>query len=215
MSLESSKKVVEVDGRRRRPWALASQDNLLNAAVEEIAAVGFERARLTDIAKRAGMTAGSIYTWFENKEDLFQAALQHALADQLQKNTESLSETEIRNSFLRQIATLVPRNHQDNTPTSAQQLLIECYYAAWRDPKAREKLLIGIESQRQMYIDVFIEGQKNGLVTTEISATVLATFLLSIHTGLAMLSLAGVPRLENSEWVGIYVRLFDAFGAQK
>ena len=214
MPIESSKKVVEIDGRRRRPWALASQDNLLNAAINEIAASGFERARLSDIAKRAGMTPGSIYTWFENKEDLFQAALQHALSDQLQKNQTALDQADIEESFLRQVAALVPRNYQDDGPTNAQQLLIECYYAAWRDPKARERLLDGIESQRQMYINVFEEGQKSGLVTTDISATVLATFLLSIHTGLAMLSLAGVPRIDDKEWVEMYARLADAFRAK-
>lgn len=214
MPIESSKKVVEIDGRRRRPWALASQDNLLNAAINEIAASGFERARLSDIAKRAGMTPGSIYTWFENKEDLFQAALQHALSDQLQKNQTALDQANIEESFLRQVAALVPRNYQDDGPTNAQQLLIECYYAAWRDPKARERLLDGIESQRQMYINVFEEGQKSGLVTTDISATVLATFLLSIHTGLAMLSLAGVPRIDDKEWVEMYARLADAFRAK-
>jgi AcrR family transcriptional regulator len=211
MPTESSKKVVEVDGRRRRPWALASQDNLLNAAINEIAASGFERARLSDIAKRAGMTPGSIYTWFENKEDLFQAALQHALAEQLQKNQDALVDTDIDNSFLRQIAALVPRNHQDEGPTNAQQLLIECYYAAWRDPKARERLLEGLESQRQMYISIFEEGQQQGAVDTDITATALATLLLSLHTGLSMLSLAGVPRINDAEWITIYSRLTSAF----
>lgn len=211
---ESSKKVVEVDGRRRRPWALASQENLLNAAIGEIASMGFERARLVDIAKRAGMTAGSVYTWFENKEDLFQAALQHALTEQLKKNAEALNAAGIENSFLRQVAQLVPRNYTDDRPTDAQQLLIECYYAAWRDPRARDRLMEGIESQLQMYVSIFEEGQRQGFVTKEVDATVLGTFLLSIHTGLAMLSLAGIPRVADKEWISVYALLADAFGAK-
>ena len=211
---ESSKKVVEVDGRRRRPWALASQENLLNAAIGEIASMGFERARLVDIAKRAGMTAGSVYTWFENKEDLFQAALQHVLTEQLKKNAEALNAAGIENSFLRQVAQLVPRNYADDRPTDAQQLLIECYYAAWRDPRARDRLMTGIESQLQMYVSIFEEVQQQGFVTTEVDATVLATFLLSIHTGLAMLSLAGIPRVADKEWISVYALLADAFGAK-
>jgi AcrR family transcriptional regulator len=211
---ESSKKVVEVDGRRRRPWALASQENLLNAAIGEIASMGFERARLVDIAKRAGMTAGSVYTWFENKEDLFQAALQHALTEQLKKNAEALNAAGIENSFLRQVAQLVPRNYTDDRPTDAQQLLIECYYAAWRDPRARDRLMEGIESQLQMYVSIFEEGQQQGFVTKEVDATVLGTFLLSIHTGLAMLSLAGIPRVADKEWISVYALLADAFGAK-
>jgi AcrR family transcriptional regulator len=211
MSGESSKRVVEVDGRRRRPWALASQENLLNAAIEEIASMGFERARLVDIAKRAGMTAGSVYTWFENKEDLFQAALQHVLTEQLKKNAEALNAAGIENSFLRQVAQLVPRNYADDRPTDAQQLLIECYYAAWRDPRARDRLMTGIESQLQMYVSIFEEGQQQGFVTKEVDATVLGTFLLSIHTGLAMLSLAGIPRIGDKEWVTVYALLAEAF----
>jgi AcrR family transcriptional regulator len=214
MPTESSKRVVEVDGRRRRPWALASQENLLNAAIEEIASMGFERARLVDIAKRAGMTAGSVYTWFENKEDLFQAALQHVLTEQLKKNAEALNAAGIENSFLRQVAQLVPRNYADDRPTDAQQLLIECYYAAWRDPRARDRLMTGIESQLQMYVSIFEEGQQQGFVTTEVSATVLGTFLLSIHTGLAMLSLAGIPRVADKEWISVYALLADGFGAK-
>jgi AcrR family transcriptional regulator len=214
MPTESSKKVVEVDGRRRRPWALVSQENLLNSAIEEIASMGFERARLVDIAKRAGMTAGSVYTWFENKEDLFQAALQHVLTEQLKKNAEALNAAGIENSFLRQVAQLVPRNYTDDRPTDAQQLLIECYYAAWRDPRARDRLMEGIESQLQMYVSIFKEGQQQGFVTTEVDATVLGTFLLSIHTGLAMLSLAGIPRVADKEWISVYALLADAFGAK-
>jgi AcrR family transcriptional regulator len=214
MSGESSKRVVEVDGRRRRPWALASQENLLKAAIEEIASMGFERARLVDIAKRADMTAGSVYTWFENKEDLFQAALQHVLTEQLKKNAEALNAAGIENSFLRQVAQLVPRNYADDRPTDAQQLLIECYYAAWRDPRARDRLMTGIESQLRMYVSIFEEGQQQGFVTTEVDATVLGTFLLSIHTGLAMLSLAGIPRVADKEWVSVYALLADAFGAK-
>ena len=68
---DSPNNVVTVNGRRRRPWALQSRENILAAATEEIAKVGFERARLTEIARRAGMTPGSVHTWFKNKEDLF------------------------------------------------------------------------------------------------------------------------------------------------
>ena len=211
MAAESPNRIVKVDGRRRRPWALASQDNLLTAAVEEIAAVGFERARLSDIAKRAGMTAGSVYTWFENKEDLFQAALQHALTEQIRNNSDALSKADIENSFLLQIATLVPRNYTDTAPTSTQQLLIECYYAAWRDPKARLKLLEGLESHRNMYVAVFETGQRDGVITKDVKVEALATLMLSIHTGLAMLSLAGIPRIDDAEWLVIYDKLFKAF----
>lgn len=211
MASESPNRIVQVDGRRRRPWALVSQENLLNAAVEEIARVGFAKARLVDIAKRAGMTAGSVYTWFEDKEHLFQAALEHSLSEQLRKNTEAFAGTGITDSFLHQIAVLVPRNHVDDHPTDIQQLLIECYYAAWRDPRARGALMEGIEEHHRMFVRVFENAQRDGHLTTEVKASNMASFLLAMHTGLAMLTLAGAPRIPDHEWPDIYVRIFNAF----
>lgn len=154
MDAESPARIVKVDGRRRHPWALASQDNLLQAAI-----------------------------------------------------------VEIENSFLCQLAVLVPRNHIDTKSTDAQQLLIECYYAAWRDPNARTQLLGGIEEHYKMYVDVFTQGQQDGFVTKDVDARLLATVLLSLHTGLSMLTMAGVPRVKNEAWPEVYDRLARAFSA--
>jgi hypothetical protein len=72
----------------------------------------------------------------------------------------------------------------------------------------------GIESQLQMYVSIFEEGQQQGFVTKKVTPTVLGTFLLSIHTGMAMLSLAGIPRISDKEWVSMYALLADSFGVK-
>lgn len=161
MAVES-KKIVKVNGRNRRPWALASKERILEAATAEIAAVGFERARLTDIAARAEMTPGSIYTWFENKEDLFRAALEEALTKQIISNAETLDAKGFTDNWIIQIGTLVPRNSRDTKATDAQMLLIESYYTSWRDPKARKKLLKGINSHLDMYVNIIKNAQSMG-----------------------------------------------------
>ena len=74
--------IVNIGGRSRRSSALATREKILRAAVEEIADRGYERARLVDIAERADLTVGSVYTWFKNKSDLFNAALEYSLAKQ-------------------------------------------------------------------------------------------------------------------------------------
>ena len=206
----NSKRIVKVDGRNRRPWALASKDRILAAATAEIASVGFDRARLTEIAKRADMTPGSVYTWFENKEDLFRAALEEALTAQIVSNAAALDESDHSNNWLFQIATLVPRNSKDTSATDAQMLLIESYYASWRDPKARKKLLKNINSHLEMYTNIIINGQAQGAITKDIDATAMATMMLAIPTGLSLLSLAGVPRVPESKWEAIYLRFYQA-----
>ena len=39
---ERSARIVNVDGRNRRPWALQSRERILKAAIDEIAEVGFD-----------------------------------------------------------------------------------------------------------------------------------------------------------------------------
>ena len=48
---------------------------LVDAAAEVVAEKGFQRASLEEIAARAGLTTGAIYSNFEGKDDLFWAVL--------------------------------------------------------------------------------------------------------------------------------------------
>ncbi|MEV0947415.1 TetR family transcriptional regulator [Rhodococcus sp. NPDC049939] len=47
------------------------RQRLLDAAAEEFAERGFNAARLTEVARRAGFTKGAVYSNFESKQDLF------------------------------------------------------------------------------------------------------------------------------------------------
>lgn len=207
---DSSKRIVVVGGRSRRPWALASKDRILEAATEEIAAVGFERAKISGIAKRANMAPGSVYTWFENKEDLFRAALEAALKEQILKNKIALADVDTKQNWMFQIAALVPRNHEDKGPTSTQMLLIESYYASWRDKKARKKLLPNINSHIAMYTNIIKEAQAEGHISSDIDAEAFAMIILAIPTGLSVLNLAGAPRIKDASWMAIINRAIGA-----
>ena len=53
---------------------------ILDAALHEFIAHGFAGSRLEDIARRAGCTKGTIFLYFQNKEELFKAiVLEHLL----------------------------------------------------------------------------------------------------------------------------------------
>lgn len=203
-------RVIVVEGRKRRPWALGTKDKVVAAAIKEIASVGFERAKVGDIAKRAKVAPGTLYTWFENKEDLFRAALESALASQVASNAESLAGSELKHWGL-QIGELALSNENDKGPTDAQILMIESYYAAWRDKKARRKLVAGLESHLAMYERIVTNAQADGTFPKDIDAQSMALLFLAIPTGLSMLSLAGLPRMKHETWRPFLVRFISAF----
>lgn len=209
----SSNSVVTINGRRRRPWALQSKDRILAAATEEIAEVGFERARLTEIARRAEMTPGSVYTWFKNKEDLFRAALEDALEKQVESNfvaLQHLGEVDATH-WLIQIASLVPRNVDNPGPTPAQILLLEAYYASWRDQSARKKLLPRIEQHFELYERVVRKAQNDGFLSKALDTQLIAMIFLAIPTGMSMLQFAGLPRPSDEKWLPVFERLDTTF----
>ncbi len=52
---------------------------IVEAALQEFARRGFAATRLEDVAERAGVTKGTIYVYFKDKEDLFKAAARSSL----------------------------------------------------------------------------------------------------------------------------------------
>ncbi len=61
--------------RRTKAEALATRDQILDAAEHVFERRGVSRTSLNDIAQAAGLTRGAIYWHFENKADLFHAMM--------------------------------------------------------------------------------------------------------------------------------------------
>lgn len=62
----------------------ATRRRIIRAAAEIYRECGYERAGMTDIARRVGMTAPALYWYFRSKEDILLAFLEHTIADLIQ-----------------------------------------------------------------------------------------------------------------------------------
>ncbi len=65
--MASSKRSDSASSRLSRE---EKRENIVDAAVEVFAEKGYRSARISDIARRAGVADGTIYLYFRNKEDL-------------------------------------------------------------------------------------------------------------------------------------------------
>jgi TetR/AcrR family transcriptional regulator, cholesterol catabolism regulator len=74
--------------RRGCDIAIAIRKDILDAAAREFGEVGYERARLEDIAKTVGMKKGSLYHHIRYKEDLL-FVLHQNLINELLMNTQA------------------------------------------------------------------------------------------------------------------------------
>jgi AcrR family transcriptional regulator len=68
---------------RRRPADRPGE--ILAAALEVFAERGFQAARLEEVARRAGVSKGALYLYFETKADLFRAVVTDAISPNLDR----------------------------------------------------------------------------------------------------------------------------------
>lgn len=220
---ENSGSIVNIDGRLRRSSALATKEKILQAAVAEIADRGYEHARLVDIAERAGLTVGSVYTWFENKSDLFNAALEYSLAQQQEKNLAFVDseaalelDTEPNSHWLVLLAMLAPRHIIfDKGPTDAQKLLIEALKSAWRDEESHDTVRPQIAKLFDQYKVIITNAMNAGSIDTALDADLLARLFLAFPIGLSLLTLSGLPDPDPAAFIPFFERFNKTLKPQK
>ena len=73
--------------RRRKE---ARPEEILDAALELFAERGFSATRMIDIAKKAGISKGTLYLYFDNKEAVLRSVVQEMISPQLAREEEFL-----------------------------------------------------------------------------------------------------------------------------
>jgi AcrR family transcriptional regulator len=71
--------------RTRAAQKKARPKEIVDAALVVFARDGFAGARLEDVAERVGISKGTIYLYFENKEDVFKACVRQTIGAKLQE----------------------------------------------------------------------------------------------------------------------------------
>jgi AcrR family transcriptional regulator len=80
---------------RRKEASARRRQAVLDAGLEVFSTHGFAAARLDDVAERAGVAKGTIYLFFEDKEDLFEQIVLGAAAPVLARIDGVISRTDL------------------------------------------------------------------------------------------------------------------------
>lgn len=67
---------------------------LLAAALELFVEKGYAGTRLEDVAHRAGVSKGTLYLYFENKEDLFKAVVRESVVERITETADEIERFE-------------------------------------------------------------------------------------------------------------------------
>lgn len=150
------------------------RQRIIKTATAEFAQNGFDNANMNAIAKKAGVSVGSLYKYFENKQDLFLTIIQYSI----QSMEELLTVLAVSNE---DILVKVERIIREIQRTSREnRTLVKLYngMTAENNPRFAAQFAYEMEAlTAKIYREAILQGQKNGEIRTDIDAA-FAAFLL-------------------------------------
>lgn len=150
------------------------KNKILTVALNEFATKGYESANINTIAKRSGVSVGSLYKYFDSKSDLFLTTVYNginALETVLAEISGSKDDVMLKLEKLVRTAVEYSKKQSD---------LIKLYYEITAENNAElvRTLSKKMESvAAEVYIDTIITGQKKGEIRKDIDPK-MAAFLL-------------------------------------
>jgi len=102
MSLNAVARKTRV--RDADPPPAPKRDAILRAAIDTFAERGYFNAQVADVARAAGVAAGTVYLYFKSKDDLLISIFERSMRDGLSRGRESVANLEDPPERLRRLA---------------------------------------------------------------------------------------------------------------
>lgn len=198
------KRAVSTASSRRlpdaRPVVIDKRDAIMRAATRVFAQRGFFNAQVADVAKAAGVAAGTVYLYFRSKDDLLVSLFERTMKDAIAEGRAALIDAADPRERLSRIARLhLERLGRD------RDLAIVFQVELRQSTKFMERFS---SSYLRDYLGLIREaveaGQAAGLFRREISATTAAKILFGALDEMAtnwMLSRRRYPLENDAETV--------------
>jgi AcrR family transcriptional regulator len=91
----SSPKITEVPNEEAPRWRRRSEARpaeILDAAIDLFVEKGFSATRMEEIARRAGVTKGTVYLYYQSKEDVFRALVHDSVIPRIEEGERLVAE---------------------------------------------------------------------------------------------------------------------------
>jgi len=167
---------------------------IIQSAIECFSKNGFDRTRMDEISLLADLSKGTLYNYFDNKEDLFHAICEDSL-DLLKIQLDHLF-TKSRNDLISN-AELFYENFQKIQKEGSAKVFFEALSESTRNPKLK---IILFKHRLKIYkvVENYLQIQSDkGFIKGDIDLTYVASGMVSLFDGITAGSLLGIPEDYN------------------
>lgn len=157
----------------------ATYHKLITAAAECFAEKGFKSSSVREIATRAGISQGAMYTYFKSKEELISAIVLEEQKSALNAQNESFSGT-----YLERICLLVSSCISDVGYPATHHLWVEIIAESSRNASLRHTFISSDIAMRHGIGNIIQEGMCRGEFRKDIVVEEITIILFAIIDGL-------------------------------
>ena len=182
-------------------------ERLLRAAAEVFASQGYEKAGVAEIARRAGVTTGAIYSRYSGKAELLIDAVDHHVPAEL---ASLLSGTGSRDSAVDVLSQLGA--HLVDELDESAGLFLEAVVAARRDPELADRLRHKVEDEDARLGKLVDEAIADGLFDPELDRLAIVRVAHAIGFGMVLTRSMGLALPPPADWPAVIARIIAAAG---
>lgn len=183
---------------------------LLTAAAAEFAEQGYAGARVAEIARRAGVTTGAIYSRYRGKAALLSAALAEATSGEFDVLfADHRFQGRMEDILLIAASHLVDRSGEPaNSATPG--MLLESFAAARHEPDVASLLSHGMADRHDRLAGIIEAAKAEGGIDLELDTTALVTLCHAVGLGFLLLEVIDTPMPAVDDWETLIARLVAA-----
>lgn len=182
------------------------RERIIQAAIQSFSQTGFDRTKMEDIAKRLGLSKGTIYLYFASKEDLFLAILEHYL--KIMKERQHSTIFSSREDLLLDAERFY--DEFQNLEQGNDRVMLEMVVESTRNNRLRKGMY---EHRLKVYdavVDHLNRHVERGIIRKDIDAGGLASALVALYDGLTVSKMLGVGEASNKKaWIAMVRAVID------
>lgn len=194
---------------RRRSGTHETTERLLEAAATEFVEHGFDAARVSAIARRAGLTSGAVYARWPTKSDVMVAALDYIFQQYLPASRikESGVDGMRPPDVIEKLGAGLLRADE------SRDVLVQVFGSARNNERIKECLLEFLNQDAQQISEIIEEGKLAGYVDPDLSTAAMSLMCRATSLGVHLLVSAGLDDRyipTQDEWSRLLSTLIGA-----
>ncbi|MED5600074.1 MAG: TetR/AcrR family transcriptional regulator [Actinomycetota bacterium] len=170
-------------------------DRLLQAAAQVFAEKGYEKAGVAEIARRAGVTTGAIYSRYGGKAELLLEAVDHHVPDSIDSVLNGSGNLGSPTEVLSMLG-----DHLLDPLDGGHGLFLEAIVAARRDPDLAERLRLRVEDEDRRLGKLVDEATSDGLFDADLDEQAIVRLAHAIGLGMLLTRSMGLSLPSPDHW---------------